>query len=54
MYYTETPVYSKNRTIGVAKLVDWDWEFSIFVSLALDKTKPRADRRDLPDMFPEL
>ena len=35
-------LYSKNGTIGVAKLVDWDWEFSIFVSLALlkpDKTK---------------
>ena len=28
---------SKNGTIGVAKLVDWDWEFSIFVSLALIK-----------------
>jgi len=35
-------LYSKNGTIGVAKLVDWDWEFSIFVSIALlktDKTK---------------
>jgi type I restriction enzyme M protein len=30
-------LYSKNGTIGVAKLVDWDWEFSIFVSLALIK-----------------
>ena len=28
-------LYSKNGTIGIAKLVDWDWEFSIFVSLAL-------------------
>jgi type I restriction enzyme S subunit len=28
-------LYSKNGTIGVAKLIDWDWEFSIFVSLAL-------------------
>ena len=30
-------LYSKNGTIGVAKLVDWDFEFSIFVSLALLK-----------------
>lgn len=34
-------LYSKNGTIGVAKLVDWDWEFSIFVSLAL--LKPKKD-----------
>lgn len=34
-------LYSKNGTIGVAKLVDWDWEFSIFVSLAL--IKPRHE-----------
>ena len=34
-------LYSKNGTIGVAKLVDWDWEFSIFVSLAL--IKPREN-----------
>ena len=26
---------SKNGTVGVPKVVDWDWEFSIFVSLAL-------------------
>jgi type I restriction enzyme S subunit len=26
---------SKNGTIGVPRLVDWDWEFSIFVSLCL-------------------
>ena len=32
-------LYSKNGTIGIAKLVDWDWEFSIFVSLALIKPK---------------
>ena len=37
-------LYSKNGTIGVAKLVDWDWEFSIFVSLAL--LKPKRDRLD--------
>jgi type I restriction enzyme M protein len=30
-------LYSKNGTIGIAKLVDWDWEFSIFVSLCLIK-----------------
>ncbi|GAA4808750.1 restriction modification system DNA specificity domain-containing protein [Marinicella pacifica] len=28
---------SKNGTIGVPKIVDWDWEFSIFVSLCLIK-----------------
>ena len=32
-------LYSKNGTIGIAKLIDWDWEFSIFVSLALIKPK---------------
>ena len=37
-------LYSKNGTIGVAKLIDWDWEFSIFVSLAL--IKPKCDRLD--------
>ena len=26
---------SKNGTIGIPKIVNWDWEFSIFVSLAL-------------------
>ena len=30
---------SKNGSIGIIKIVDWDWEFSIFVSLALIKTK---------------
>jgi len=30
---------SKNGTIGIVKVVDWDWEFSIFVSLALIKPK---------------
>jgi len=28
---------SKNGSIGISKIVDWDWEFSIFVSLALIK-----------------
>jgi len=31
---------SKNGTIGVAKVVDWDYDFSIFVSLCL--LKPRS------------
>ena len=30
-------LYSKNGTIGIAKVVDWDYEFSIFVSLCLIK-----------------
>lgn len=34
---------SKNGTIGITKIVDWDWKFSIFVSLALIKLKPRID-----------
>jgi type I restriction enzyme M protein len=37
-------LYSKNGTIGIAKLIDWDWEFSIFVSLAL--IKPKHDLLD--------
>jgi len=37
-------LYSKNGTIGIAKLIDWDWEFSIFVSLCL--IKPRKDLLD--------
>ncbi len=37
-------LYSKNGTIGVAKVIDWDWEFSIFVSLAL--LKPKHDILD--------
>jgi type I restriction enzyme S subunit len=30
-------LYTKNGTIGVAKAVDWDYDFSIFVSLCLLK-----------------
>jgi len=26
---------SKNGTIGIVRVIDWDWEFSIFVSLCL-------------------
>jgi len=32
-------LYTKNGTIGVAKQIDWDYEFSIFVSLCLLKIK---------------
>ena len=34
-------LYSKNGTIGIAKLIDWDYEFSIFVSLALLKANKK-------------
>ncbi len=30
---------SKNGTIGIPKIVEWDWTFSIFVSLALIRPK---------------
>ncbi len=30
---------SKNGTIGIPKVIDWDWDFSIFVSLCLLKLK---------------
>ncbi len=30
-------LYSKNGTIGIPCLINWNWEFSIFVSLALIK-----------------
>ena len=30
---------SKNGTIGITKVIDWKWEFSIFVSLCLVKIK---------------
>lgn len=33
-------LYSKNGTIGITKIIDWEWEFSIFVSLALIKPDP--------------
>lgn len=32
---------SKNGTVGVPKAIYWDWEFSIFVSLALIKIRPQ-------------
>jgi restriction endonuclease S subunit len=34
-------LYTKNGTIGIAKIVDWNYEFSIFVSLCL--LKPKKD-----------
>ncbi|MDP2521419.1 restriction endonuclease subunit S [Neptunomonas phycophila] len=34
---------SKNGTIGVPKVIDWDWEFSIFVSLCLIKFNHRLN-----------
>ena len=34
-------LYSKNGTIGVPRLIDWDQEFSIFVSLCLIKPNPK-------------
>ncbi|MFA6192623.1 MAG: restriction endonuclease subunit S [Sulfurimonas sp.] len=34
-------LYSKNGTIGLTRIVTWDWEFSIFVSLCL--IKPNKD-----------
>ncbi len=37
-------LYSKNGTIGVPKLIDWDLEFSIFVSLCLIKPDPKKLR----------
>lgn len=35
-------LYSKNGTIGISKIINWDWEFSIFVSLALFKIKDKS------------
>jgi len=36
---------SKNGTIGITKVVDWNWEFSIFVSLCLLKFKENVSNR---------
>ena len=44
-------LYSKNGTIGVSKLVDWDYEFSIFVSLCL--IKPDKEKV-LPEYLSEI
>lgn len=32
-------LYSKNGTIGIPRVIDWDWDFSVFVSLSLLKTE---------------
>jgi type I restriction enzyme S subunit len=34
---------SKNGTIGITKVVDWDWEFSLFVSLCLIKLNKKLE-----------
>lgn len=34
---------SKNGTIGITKVVDWDWEFSLFVSLCLIKLNDKLE-----------
>ena len=39
-------LYSKNGTIGITKIIDWDWDFSIFVSLCLIKTEHEKIRTD--------
>jgi restriction endonuclease S subunit len=44
-------LYSKNGTIGVAKLIDWDYEFSIFVSLCLLKVKKEIIRPKYLESF---
>jgi len=36
---------SKNGTIGVPKVINWDYEFSIFVSLCLIKFKPELSSK---------
>ncbi len=36
-------LYSKNGTIGVSRVIDWDWEFSVFVSLCLIKTEEKLN-----------
>jgi len=42
---------SKNGTVGIAKMVSWDWDFSIFVSLALIRFK---DDSGILPQFAEL
>ena len=37
-------LYSKNGTIGIPKIIDWNKEFSIFVSLCLIKMKKENNR----------
>ena len=42
---------SKNGTIGITKIVDWDFEFSIFVSLCLIKPALSVSSRYLLNML---
>ncbi len=44
-------LYSKNGTIGISQIVDWDYEFSIFVSLCL--IKPNKEKV-LPEYLGEI
>ena len=42
---------SKNGTIGIARVVDWDWEFSIFVSLCLIRVTSDLNNKYLTSLF---
>ena len=42
---------SKNGSIGLPRVIDWDWKFSIFVSLCLIKVKEALDVRFLYFFF---
>ncbi len=42
---------SKNGTVGIAKVVDWNWEFSIFVSLCLIRVKSSLNGPFLASLF---
>lgn len=42
---------SKNGTIGITKVIDWDWEFSVFVSLCLIKFNERLLSRYFSHFF---
>ena len=44
-------LYSKNGTIGIPRLIDWDKEFSIFVSLCLIKPDERYLRGKYLESF---
>ena len=44
-------LYTKNGTIGVAQIVDWDYDFSIFVSLCLLKIKKDLVRPKFVEAF---
>ena len=44
-------LYSKNGTIGISQIIDWDYEFSIFVSLCL--IKPNKEKI-LPEYLGEI